>query len=859
MRLWVEKLALAAAAFALSAAVPAFAQAPQAIPTGDGYDSRIELAKSSMMGDSAAALTYARQAVELADTVEDSPETARLTARWLEGEALMRLNRADEAERLIGQSLREAQRVAKGSKLHADLLRSQAGLLAMRGEYGQALQSFQDAYAIFERLGESRSEAIVLQNIGSLYSDARDYERVLRYYREANAAFPEDDALALSAHNNTGNALKELGRYDEARAEFEEALEIARRMASPLLEARIMNNIASVLYMAGDLGGASRAAQEGLAVAQAGAPEWAPFLHGVLAQIAFARGNLDAAESALERTFAGQDLTQTSPYFRDFHETAYLTYRREGRFREALEHLAAFNRLDSQARDLSAKANNALLATQFEAANRELEITRLSADAQAKEVELTRAQNRVILLTLGVIFAVLLVAAVLVALRAMNRSRKATEAANEKLTYVTQHDGLTGLFARDHFRETLDLQIARNAASGKTSVLMFCDLDRFKQVNDVFGHRAGDELLNIVSDRFREIVGPSAVIGRLGGDEFAIVLPDIDNESEAGRIADDLIARVSEPCHIDGHDMSVGASVGIALVGSDNVSGSILMTNADLALYESKRRGRGVFTVYRPSMRKTLEDRAQLETDLERALERGEIALSYQPIVNAAREIVCCEALMRWNHPERGQLGPNVFLPIAEDKMMMERLGAWALRTACEDAAAWPDNVMLAVNVSTSQLSSPNFLATVVDAIAASGLPSSRLALEVRESTVLDMDEELDALIGRLRDFGVTFTLDDFGRGYSSLSYIERIPFSHIKIDRDFVHSAASGSQRSAAIVSAIVSLAASLDIGVTAEGIENEAQVEALTALGCRTFQGYHIGRPTREPLPQGSARKVA
>lgn len=812
-----------------------------------------------MMADSAAALSYARSAAEQAATQGDNAAIAELTARWLEGEALLRLNRAEEAERLVSRSLAQVRQKAPGSQLHADLLRSQASLSATGGDYGKALAFFQQAYKIYEQLGEKRSEAIVLQNIGSLYSDARDYARVLSYYREADSTFPEDDALALSAHNNKGNALKELGRYDEAKVEFEQSLELAKGMGSPLLEARILTNIASTQYLAGQLDAASRTTRTGIKVANSGAPEWSPFLHGVQAQIAFARGDLGAAQNALQVTFAGQDLASTSPYFRDFHETAWRTYDALGQYRLALAHLAAFNRLDSQARDLSAKANNALLATRFEAANRELEITRLSAETQAKETELARAQNRLLLLSLVMVFAVLMILGAILTLRAVNRNRKAVQAANDKLTWVTQHDGLTGLFSRDHFRESIDELIATGDAEARGAMLLFVDLDRFKQVNDVFGHRAGDELLKIVADRFRETAGEDAHIGRLGGDEFAIVLPATGGMEDTVRIAEAIIARVSEPCHIDGHEMGVGASVGIAPVGADGVSTSTVMTNADLALYEAKRGGRGIARVYCPTMRNVLEERAMLEDDLVSALEKGEISLTYQACVDAERTVLGYEALIRWNHPTKGMIRPDVFLPIAEDKLLMDQIGGWVLRTACNEATTWPEGTKLAVNISASQLANGNFIATVMEALAASGLGPDRLILEMTESAVLGMDSDLGQSIARLADYGVSFALDDFGRGYSSLSYIEKFAFTDIKIDRDFVHSAASGNARSRAIVHGIVSLAASLDIDVTAEGIENEAQFEALAALGCNAFQGYYVARPDAHPFADAGSRKVA
>lgn len=839
-----RKMVLTAAAMASSIvlAVPALAQ-------GEAFEENIAAAKSMMMADSTAALEHAREAAKLVSGTGDEANEARLTAQWLEAEALLRLNRADEAAEIAAATLEETKRLLPNTKLHADLLRSNGSMAAVASDYGNALSLFLQAHDLYNSLDEKRSEAIVLQNIGSLYSDARDYERVLRYYRQASEVYSEDVALALSAHNNTGNALKELDRLEEAEEEFKLALEAAEQMGSPMLRARILNNIASVQLSRGRLAAADETASEGLRIAQKEASEWLPFIHGVRSQIALERGNIELAATYLARVFEGQDLEQTSPYFRDFHETGYETYKALGNYRLASQHLAAFNRLDSQARDLSAKANNAILGARFEAAEREVRIARLSAEKQSKEAQLADERGRVIALSALVGLGILILLGALFVLRNISRSRAAISAANEKLIYVAQHDSLTGLASRDHFRALLDEHLERFNATGTPSVLMLIDLDRFKQVNDIYGHAAGDSLLSMLGERFRDVLGTDNIIGRLGGDEFGVIMPDLQSAIEAQPIASELIARVSEPYLIDGFEMTVGASVGIAVIGTDADTNSDMMTDADLALYSAKHRGRGKAVIYAPHMRMKLEEKALLESDLANALKNGELSINYQPIVRGKdREVMYYEALMRWNHPVRGAVAPDVFIPIAEESLLIERLGTWMLRSACTEAAKWPENIKLTVNISALQLATKTFLNTVVDALATSGLAADRLVLEVTESMLLEMDDELDALLSSLNNLGVGFALDDFGRGYSSLSYIEKIKFSMIKIDRSFVQSAADGSRRSEAIVAAIVSLASSLEIDVTAEGIEQEEQLDILKALGCACFQGFHIGMPSAE-----------
>jgi diguanylate cyclase (GGDEF)-like protein len=833
--------ALIALAAPTSAATPAEQEA---------FEAAIGQAKSMMMADSAAALEHARDAATLVSGDSEEAQKARLTAQWLEAEALMRLNRADDAAQIIENAIDEATLNFNGSKLHADLLRSEAGHKVSQGEYGEALDSFLQAHELYDAMGEKRSRAIVLQNIGSLYSDARDYERVLSYYKQANEVYPEDKALSLSAHNNTGNALKELDRLVAAEAEFRAALAVATQMESPLLEARILTNIASTQYLAGDLAAAEQTVIRGLRIANSSAPQWRPFLYGVKAQIAVAQGELADARMYLGRTFEGEELDKTSPFFRDFHETAYAVYSEAGNYKLAAAHLEAFYRIDGRARNLSSTANNALLAARFDAANRELEISTLSLEKAANEARLSNAQNQVILLTALVVLAILAFIAAMLMLRMVNRSRQGIKEANAKLTHVIQHDGLTELYSRDHFKTLLDDVIIKHDRKSEHPVLAFIDLDRFKQVNDVFGHAAGDQLLVQVAKRFCETAGEDATIGRLGGDEFAMIMPAGMTLDAATELCNRVIENISEPFEIDGFEIQIGASIGLAQI-TNSANASVHMTNADLALYTAKDNGRGKTVVYERKMREKLEDRSSLEADLEAALENGQFSVCYQPIVKGTDHcVICYEALMRWTHPERGIVPPSVFIPVAEEGRLIERLGAWMLRRACGEAASWPDNVKLTVNVSTLQMNDPAFLKIVAQALASSGLQPYRLILELTESLVLEMDEQVEQLLQSLKSLGVTFALDDFGSGYSSLNYIDKMDFSMIKIDREFVQSAAAGSSRSQAVVAAIVALAQSLDIEVTAEGIENEDQAEAMVELGCSSFQGYLFGRPELSKL---------
>ncbi len=342
-------LGILTSALALGLAAPAMAHS-EVQP--DRYETTIAKAKSLMMADSGSALSLAREARALVKDNSSAAEKNRLTAQWLEGEALMRLNRADEAASTIESALAIASQSFQEEKIHADLLRSAASLRAREGNFKQALTYFRMANDRYESLGDARSQAIVLQNIGSLYSHARDYEQVLQYYRMASEVYTDTGPLKLSAHNNIGNALKGLGRYEEAEQEFGEALSVAKSMNSPMLEARILTNAASTQSLRGSLAEAEATAEEALRIAQEHAPTWKPFIFGVLAQIEFDRDNLDMAEDFVGRTFADQKLDSTNALFRDFHETASKVYSRKGNSQLAALHSAAVARLDDQATKL---------------------------------------------------------------------------------------------------------------------------------------------------------------------------------------------------------------------------------------------------------------------------------------------------------------------------------------------------------------------------------------------------------------------------------------------------------------------------------------------------------------------------
>ena len=425
----------------------------------------------------------------------------------------------------------------------------------------------------------------------------------------------------------------------------------------------------------------------------------------------------------------------------------------------------------------------------------------------------------------------------------------------DKINRMARFDTLTGLPNRLQVTEALEQAIADAERWRGRCALLMIDLDRFKAVNDTLGHLIGDRLLSRVAERLRQLMTDNDLCGRLGGDEFAVVVRDASDGARLDRLAAKVIEELSRPYEVDQHTLYIGASVGTAIGPRDGRSVETLIRSADLALYRSKNAGGGAHHVYEPQLHVHAEERRVIEIALRRALEKGEFHLHYQPVVAAEDgSLEGFEALLRWNHPELGNVSPAKFVPVAEEARLIGPIGEWVLRTACHEAAKWPDTVRVAVNVSAEQLHDPNFLTTLVSALAQSNLSPNRLELEVTESVFMREGSSAVAALGQILDLGVRLALDDFGTGYSSLGYLSKTKFTTIKIDRSFVQGAARNAPESLAIVRAVVAMADSLDMMTTAEGVETEEEYAVIRRLGCRKIQGYLFGRP----MPAEEARTL-
>jgi diguanylate cyclase (GGDEF)-like protein len=415
--------------------------------------------------------------------------------------------------------------------------------------------------------------------------------------------------------------------------------------------------------------------------------------------------------------------------------------------------------------------------------------------------------------------------------------------------HMAVHDALTGLPNRVLFLDRVDHALETVSRRPRNVAVLFLDLDNFKLVNDSLGHGAGDQLLVAVADRLSGALKAGDTVARFGGDEFA-VLADINEEADAIHIAERILAMFAHPFALEGREVFASASIGIA-ISSRTFDGEALVRDADAAMYRAKSRGRAGYELFDEAMRARVMQRLQLESELHRALKRGELELAYQPIVSLADGAVLgAEALVRWHHPERGLLMPGDFIPIAEEVGLIVPIGEWVLRTACRDAAAWgdlrPDGppLFVAVNLSARQVSNPCVVHTVRDALERAGLDAPLLELEITESSIIEEADRPQANVLGLRDLGAKLVLDDFGTGYSSLTYLKRFPLDGLKIDRSFTDGLGVDSDDTA-IVSAVAGMARGLGLAVTAEGVEHAAQALELRRLGCRRAQGYHYARP--------------
>jgi diguanylate cyclase (GGDEF)-like protein len=453
-------------------------------------------------------------------------------------------------------------------------------------------------------------------------------------------------------------------------------------------------------------------------------------------------------------------------------------------------------------------------------------------------------------IVLAVVIVLFVVAMMDITLQTYGVILKATTVSREKAALAEHHaavarrDDLTGVANRTAFRERFEARLQALDGGSRWLAIHWIDLDRFKEINDSFGHLAGNALLATVAHRLDDAFGASGIVARLGGDEFAVVC-EVEQRADAVSIGRRIIDLVERPVQHDGRMLRVGASLGIAIAPADGADADTLLKNADLALYRAKDSGRGQMCFYEPLMDEKVERSRDLAAEMQGALERGEFHLMFQPIFDlAGTRILSCEALLRWTNRRHGAIPPSEFIPIAEDNGLIVAIGSWVIREACRIASTWPSDVKIAVNLSPIQLRSANLPMVIMSALATSRLAADRLELEVTESVLLDDIEASLAALDAINRLHVRTTLDDFGTGYSSLSYLTKFPFQTLKIDRSFIADLEQN-PASVAIVQTVIDLAAKLGMGTVAEGIETQAQLDQLRRTRCDAVQGYLLAKP--------------
>jgi diguanylate cyclase (GGDEF)-like protein len=436
--------------------------------------------------------------------------------------------------------------------------------------------------------------------------------------------------------------------------------------------------------------------------------------------------------------------------------------------------------------------------------------------------------------------------------------------AADRIEHMARHDALTALPNRLQLTEELGVALARAKAESGQCAILLIDLDRFKTVNDSLGHVAGDHLLQQVSARFAPLISPDMMVGRLGGDEFALIIPSAPDKLAVKTLSLECIEALKEPFLYNDQHLFVGASIGVALGPVDGGSVEELIRNADLALYRAKGEGGNKICFYEPSLHADAEERRKIELALRAALDEDEFSLVYQPVVDAGTSrIESFEALLRWTNPVLGDIPPSKFIPIAEETGLLSRIGDWVLRTACTEAAQWPNSISIAVNVSPRQLQDPTFVLTLVSALSQAGLDAHRLELEITETVFLNVTPNTQRVLQQIRGLGVRLAMDDFGTGYSSLGYLREFDFDTLKVDRSFIEGMSRDDAGSGAIVKAVVALAGSLGMKTVAEGVETEEQLEMVRKLGCDRIQGFIISDSLSgaqaKSLIAGNKRQVA
>lgn len=795
------------------------------------FETAINAARGSMMADPRLALENAERAAALALDLDTPAEQdmALVTAWWLQSEALTRLGRPLEARPVAERALESLGADPEPTKLYADLLVSAARVSQHTGDHGGALGRYRTAYDVYRAIGQTRSEAIILQSIGSIYNDARQYERAIQYFDDATARFTDDAALDLAAFNNRANAYRELGRHDEALDQYQQALEIAAEMGSGTLEARILNNIASLHVSFGHFDEAEAALDTAFERAgDTSGAEWVRFLWGTRAKSAYGQGEYDAARTYIERTFEGVNTTDTTQHFREFHDAAADIYTVLGEWRRTVEHMRAFKRLDDEGRDVAASANSALMAAEFDFAEQELEIEQLRSQQLAQDAKLTRARANQRLMLVGGLLVLALIGIVI----AFWRQQVARER-QRVLARALYEDAETGLPSRKSLEQTAGKAAV---AHGHPVTIVALEIKRHTHLRGVLGFATVARMKAQMAARLKQ-AGMDHFVGVISPGVLGVLLT-VHDEGEAMAEAERMRDCFNAPLAVDDLeiDVSVIAGIGIDLQGEACVrKANIAVRQArdlyqTMAAFDAERYGN-------PALNLTLMSRMVAAT------RNGQMALHYQPKLNLrSGSFGAAEALSRWNDGDRS-IPPNDFIPLAEKTGHIRAVTEWSIEQTVEDQRRLAEagfDIALSVNVSGAVLAD--------DELAARALRLCRdapgkITFEVTETAIMSDPEHAMANLNKWVEAGIRLAIDDYGSGVSSLAYLKMLPSHELKLDRAFVTHMA-GSKRDQMLVKSTVDLAHNLGLEMTAEGVEDQESLALLKLLGADWAQGYVLSR---------------
>jgi EAL domain-containing protein (putative c-di-GMP-specific phosphodiesterase class I)/tetratricopeptide (TPR) repeat protein len=806
----------------------------------EAYEARIQDARASMMADPQAALNAALAAYQAAGSPQSAAYRERTArARWLEAESLMRLGRPAEAAVALEYAVEALAVDAAPSQLRGDILMSRARIAMLQPDFEAALAAFVAARDMFQLLDSPRSEAMALQGLGWIYTEARQYDEALNFYSRAMDRH-RDSSLDLAALNNRANVYRQLNQFEDALSDYHAALDVALALNSPILNVRILSNISALHVLRGDLEEADHALER----AREQAPDladsdWSRTMSGVEAMIASGRGDLRGARAALEQTFAGLNLDATPQPYLEFHELASEVFDRLGEPAAALAHLQAFKRLDDQARDIAASANSAVVAAEYNFAEQNFQLQQLRTERLEQDVRTAAIAERARLTTFSGILA--LIVGLLILAYSRYRVERARKLALKDALYNDRDTRLPTSEALVH-------QVRQDKEAGRSTYALAIKVHRYGQLQSALGTVPAAGLLPILSERlwahYRRdqigVIAPGTLCVILDGGHGGAVDHQTLN-ADIARIKNLL----SDAVEVAGIVIDIHLTFGAAA----NTEGTLSVGDFRHALAAATKaeQERRLFGIHDPVGQHASLQNLTILSRLGSSLSSGDIKLHYQPKLNLhTGRFDSAEALMRWNDPSHGYISPDVYIPLCEETGQIRKLTEWSLKQALNDQANFRDAgypIAIAVNISGALCNDPNFVKFAAKIAKQS---SGGLIFEVTESAIMhDLEAALESF-ETWRQSGAKISIDDYGTGQSSLAYLKRIPADELKLDRAFVKDLHT-QRRDRLLVKSTIDLAHHLGLKLTTEGIEDEETLKIVRLLGADHAQGYGLCRPVQ------------